>query len=512
MVDPAADPSEARRPLKPLTLFDKAAYGFGSVAYGVKDNGFGVLLMLYYNQVVGMPAARVGLALLIVLCIDAIVDPIIGYVSDNTRSRFGRRHPYMYAAAIPVALAYLALWMPPSGLSEDGLFVYLVLVASAIRICISFNEIPSSSLGPELSHDYDERTTLMSFRYFFGWWGGLTMSVLAFSVFLRPTAEQPVGQLNQLGYLHYGLASSAIMLVAILGSALGTHRHIKRFTPPPKRRIDLKLAAREMAQTLRNKAFILLTGATFFGYAFAGLYGSMVVYLRTYFWELSAAQIGLLTLSNFASTLAGLFIAPWLSARFGKKRAAMGVAVLAIVTTPLIYILRFFGWLPPNGTELLFVILFTASFLTSVLLMLSGVFGSSMFADVVEDSALKTGRRNEGVFFAANSFVMQCVSGVGLFLTGVVLTLAAFPEGAQPGQVPDSVLYRLMFIEMGFVTVLLLGNLLFISLFPITRAKHEANLARLGAKTPADPTLEPARVAATAERRGTLHPETISPV
>ena len=138
----------------------KVAYGFGSIAYGVKNNGFDYFFLIFYSQVMGVSAYLVSLALLIALVIDALSDPLIGYMSDNTRSRWGRRHPFMYAAALPVAVAYYFVWNPPSGLEGDALFPYIVTVAVLVRTLITLYEIPSSSLVAEMSDDYDERTTI----------------------------------------------------------------------------------------------------------------------------------------------------------------------------------------------------------------------------------------------------------------------------------------------------------------------------------------------------------------
>ena len=102
-------PASDRRLSIPTRLF----YGVGSVAFGVKDNGFSFLLLLFYNQVIGLTATKVGLAILIAMLVDAFLDPIVGQISDNWRSRWGRRHPFMYAAALPVAVSYLLLWSPP---------------------------------------------------------------------------------------------------------------------------------------------------------------------------------------------------------------------------------------------------------------------------------------------------------------------------------------------------------------------------------------------------------------
>src|SRR6201996_6468344 len=116
-----------------LSMAAKLFYGLGSVAFGVKDNGFSYLLLIFYNQVVGLPGTLVGLALMIALVWDACIDPLIGQLSDNLRSPWGRRHPFMYAAALPVALSYLALWNPPHQLHGAALFPYLLVTAIVIR-------------------------------------------------------------------------------------------------------------------------------------------------------------------------------------------------------------------------------------------------------------------------------------------------------------------------------------------------------------------------------------------
>jgi len=219
----------------PGRLMTKLFYGFGSIAYGVKDNGFSVFLLVYYNQVLGLPAKWVGFAAMIALILDAFLDPLVGYWSDNLRTRWGRRHPLMYAAAVPAGLSFALLWNPPAGLDHQQLFFYLLVLAVIVRIFISFYEIPSSALVAELTMDYDDRTSFLGYRYFFGWWGGLTMSLVAYRVFLQPDATHPIGQLNPHGYAHYGIAGAVIMIAAILVSALGTHREIKHFKVQPKR-------------------------------------------------------------------------------------------------------------------------------------------------------------------------------------------------------------------------------------------------------------------------------------
>ena len=466
------------------SLRTKLFYGFGSVAFGVKDNGFGFLLLLYYNQVLRLPERWVGLGIMIALMVDALLDPVVGYLSDHLHSRWGRRHPFMYASAVPVALAYYLLWTPPAGLSPRELFAYFVVIAILVRTFIAFYEIPSSSLAAELTDQYDERTSILSYRYFFGWWGGLTMAVLAFAVFLQPDATHSVGVLNPDGYRRYGLAASVLMAIAILTSALGTHEHIPHLRrPPAKRSLGIHGILREARESLSNRSFLALFGAAFFSAMAAGLTAALSVYFNTFFWELTSSQISLLTLASFPSAAAALAIAPGLSARFGgKKPAAIRTAITACVLGPAGIILRLLGLFPSNHSPALLPVLLVATSIVVTLIILSSILVASMVADVVEDSELTTGRRSEGLFFAANSFIQKSVSGVGIFCSTLLLSAIGFPQGAKPGEVDPTVVRNLGLVFIPVLVVLYTGTLAFLSAYRISRATHEANLERLAAR------------------------------
>ncbi len=141
---PIADTARLQREVGSLRT--KLFYGFGSIAFGIKDNGFQTILLLFYNQVMHLPPGKVAGILFAALCIDALFDPIIGQFSDNLRTRWGRRHPLLYLSALPVAVSYLLLWNPPHW-SQGALLIYLFIVAVVVRTFISFYEIPSSALN-----------------------------------------------------------------------------------------------------------------------------------------------------------------------------------------------------------------------------------------------------------------------------------------------------------------------------------------------------------------------------
>lgn len=466
----------------PLDLRTKLFYGLGSTAFGVKDNGFTTLLLLFYNQVIGLPAQWVGGAIMIALAFDAFLDPLVGQISDHLRSSWGRRHPFMYASALPVALSYLLLWNPPHGWSQPALFGYLVAVAVVVRTFITFYEIPSSALAPELTTDYDQRTSLMSYRLFFAWFGGLAMIVLAFRVFLVPDAAHPVGQLNPAGYSRYGLTAAIVMFCVIVVSAAGTHGRIRTFRPPPPPPTRLSALLKEMAATLSHRSFLMLTASSLFSYTATGVVFALSVYFNTYFWGLSAAQISGLLLSGIVSAWLAFFVALPLSKRFGKKPAmlALFASSLAIGCAPIG--LRLLGVFPANGSPLVFPLLLGFQVVALTLSVACQILAASMIADVVEDSQVRTGRRSEGLFFAANSFIQKTVSGVGIGLAGLILGLVHFPAGVAPGQVDPAILRNLALVYLPVMLTLYGVAMLFVSQYRITREGHEESLRRLAAE------------------------------
>jgi len=463
-----------------MSFHTRFYYGIGSVAYGVKDNGFSYFLLLYYNQVLGLPATAAGMALMIALLLDAVSDPLVGYVSDNWHSRWGRRHPFMYFSALPLAAAYALLWSPPAGLGERWLFVYLLCSAVLVRTLITLYEIPSSSMVAELTDHYDERTSLLSYRYFFGWYGGLTMAVLAYGVFLAATPEHPRGVLNPAGYRTYGLVGAGAILVSILMSSIGTHRYIPRLKAPPARKPFAPIRIfRELFETLSNRSFLSLFLSGVFGAAAAGVTTNLNVYMNTYFWELTSEQIRYIVFLQFLSALIGATLAPIFTRRFGKKRATLGLFGFSVFFGAGPVLLRLVELFPVNGSPWLLPILMLHGVIEVSLVVMIGIAISSMIADIAEQNEIHTGRREEGLFFAARSFAAKATSGVGTFLAGIMLDLIAFPRGATPGEVDAWTIFKLGVVLGPVLMGLYAIALLCIFRYDISREGHEENLAIL---------------------------------
>lgn len=465
-------------------------YGLGSIAFGVKDNGFSSILLFFYNQVVGLSPLLSGAAIGVALFADAFIDPFIGQWSDNLRSKWGRRHPFMYLSAIPVAVSYLLLWNPPH-VGQTGLFLYLTAVAILVRSFISFYEVPSSALAPELTTDYDERTALLGLRMFFAWLGGLFMSFMAYAVFLKPDRAHKVGQLNASGYAHYGLTAAVVMAIAILVSAAGTHHRIPTLTKAPAVRRSLPQLFREMGEAMSNRSFVALLLSSMFSSAGTGLVFSLGIYFNTYLWGLQANQIALFAFVSIAGIATSVVLAPIISRWMGKRTATMIVFMIGVAVGVVPQGLRLLGLFVPNGSPALFPLLALFNYLSLALAVAAAILGTSMMADVVEDSQVKTGRRSEGVFFAASSFIAKAVTGIGLFLASLILSLAGFPSGAKPGAaVPPEAVVRLSLIYLPSVVILYGVASLILFGYRITKSRHEDNLrtiAQAAALEPAPP-------------------------
>jgi len=467
-----------------LSFWTKLAYGFGAVAYGVKDNGFSYFLLLFYSQVVGLDARLVGLALTIALVFDAVVDPVIGYWSDNLRSPWGRRHPFMYGAALPATAIYFLLWAPPEGLSQSGLFWYLLVCAISIRTLLSVYETPSYALAPELSSDYDQRSELISVRMYFAWTGGNAMTVLMFAALFPAfvTASISNGQFNRDAYELYGIIAAGLIFVAIMASALGTHARIKHLKPPPPaRRITLSVVFKEIFETLFNRSFASIFFAAMLGAIATGLAAALSFYFLTYFWGFSSQQIGLVTFGVFGSAIIGSVLAPMVTRWLGKKRAAIIVGLVAFLGSPTPLVLRLTGVLPEDP-GFVFWFVFIAGMIDVGLIICFQVLFLAMIADLVEQSELKTGRRSEGLFFAATTFIRQMVQGLGVLTAGFVLALAQFPTGAAPGEVSEEAVARLATYYVPTILALWLGMVAVVSTYKLSRADHEENLRKLAAR------------------------------
>jgi Na+/melibiose symporter-like transporter len=468
----------------PLSRGNRLAYGFGSIADGIKSTAFSTYLLHYFNQVLGVSAAVVSAAIALTLVVDAIADPIIGRVSDRTRSRMGRRHPYIYGAAIPTALFFGLVWFPPAGLSDWSMGVWIFAFASLARLAMSTYQVPANALGSELTQDYAERTRLYGLRYWFAYAGTFAFAAFALKFFFVATPEFPKGQLNPAGYVPFALTGAGLMLVSILVCGWGTRSRIPFIRQADDRPVvpGLMTHLREMGSAFRNRAFLTIFGFAIFKWTAIGVYGATSLYFGTYVYQLSSGQLALLTLDGFLAVCIALPLAPKFTKWWGKRNAALYLAMMGVLLGTFPLVLVYFDLFFAPGHPLLLPTLLLVGAIYGAMVAISLMTASSMLADVVEDDAVRSGGHNAGIYFSAASFAGQCASGLGILAAGVVLETSRFPAGIDPAKVTEAMTDSLILHYVPMVVGLWAIGCAIIAFYPITEAKHLANLERLRAR------------------------------
>ena len=443
----------------------------GALAFGVKDNGFSVFLLTFYNQVLGMDAWLVSLALVIALLVDAFIDPFLGAFSDRTYTKWGRRLPWLYAAPIPLGFVWYLLWAPP----VDGppSFWTLLGIAIVVRLLLSACEVPSVSLVPEITRDYDERTTLFRFRFLFGWTSGLVTLFLAYQVFLRDDL------LSLEGYRDYGLFGAIVIVVAVLFSAATQHRYVAGYPPERPPPFKLREVFSEIVEAFSERAFLIFAAGALAAYVSQGMTFALSNYLYYFVWQLNEGQLAIYPLVLFFSVVAVFATLSWFHLHYGKARTG-AVATLISMTFWLIpYGLRYLDLWPELGTSQSAYGLFFFIFVSNAAGVGAVISATSMVAEIVEAYQEKSGRRAEGSFYAGNWLVQKSATGVGILFAGAMLSLAAFPTGAAPGAVAESVIDHLIVLYCSVILVLGTTSAYWLARFPISRDEHEARLAAL---------------------------------
>jgi glycoside/pentoside/hexuronide:cation symporter, GPH family len=466
-----------------VPLGTKLAYGLGAAAYGIKDNGFTVFLGFYYHQIVGVSPGVVGLIIFCALVFDAIIDPVLGVLSDRTRSRFGRRHPWLYASALPIAISWVMLWFPPSG-SDAMILGWLGVAAILTRASIACNEVPSLALAPELTGDYHERTLVLRYRFLFGWIGGLGMLMAAYGIFLQPPIGGPTGEAARNGFQAYGMVGAAAMALTILISAWGTQRFVLTRTHDAAPAMNVPDTLRALWQTLRNRAFLILLASALFSTIQQGIGFAVSQYMLTFIWLLDATQFIIYTLSLIGAAILAFMIAGPLSGRLGKPRAAAICAVTGAALNASPYLLRLADALPPSNSAAEFIVYLILNAFGTAFGIAGLIIGGSMMSDVVESSQEKTGRREEGLFFAGLLFVQKVATAIGVAVVLRYIEWIGFPSGAVAGQVDQGILAQLTIFHVCILFAMSSIAAFFALRFPFGEAEHQARVARLAAAAP----------------------------
>ncbi|MES0872836.1 MFS transporter [Sinimarinibacterium thermocellulolyticum] len=299
----------------------------------------------------------------------------------------------------------------------------------------------------------------------------------------QPSAAQPVGQLNPAGYAGYGLTAGLIIAVSIVLSTLGTHGRIALLRRPDRPRpSDLGTLRQRLRLLIADANYASLLACMLFFSVGAGIMTSLATYIQTYFWKLNAGHLAVLAGATGVGVILGL-VTVALLVRSDKKRTTISLYCAAVVAATGPVVLGLVGAIPRDIGALM-PILFLQQTLLIQCVFGAMIMGWSMIADVADHMELKTGWRMEGLIFAALVMINKAVSGVGVFLSGAILTAIDFPEKAAPADVPATTIDALALIYVSAVALMIAAAMGCLGFYGITRAAHAHTLRELGARRP----------------------------
>ncbi len=430
----------------------KLAFGVGAIGEAATNWIFNALTFFYYNQILGLSGTLTGAAVFIGIIFDAVSDPTMGSISDRTRGAWGRRHPWMFAAPLPVVLSIFLIYHPPSGLGEWGLFAWFMVFLVMMRLSITLFAVPHLALGAELSDDYFERSKVMAYNNIFTYVGVIAMHIAVWFV-IFPSYEN--GRMTQDAYLPIILFGSSLIVGAILTSAIATRDRIPFLKQIPK---DLpsfrpKHLVQDIWSTLANRNYRFLLLGLFFLSIMIGTHETLGIYMGTFYWELTDYQIGWLILNNVFGYIIGFVTADRIHVGIDKRWTIVATAAGLSLFWSAAVTLRLFDLAPANTSWELVAFIIVLGTCASACGSIINISVMSALADIADEHELATGRRQEGIFYSARTFFAKASNGTGHVVAGIALDLIDFPTNAVATGVTEDQVFALGVIDGPFALV-----------------------------------------------------------
>jgi GPH family glycoside/pentoside/hexuronide:cation symporter len=457
MKPPATDPKDK------VPFFEKLMYGAGSGSFQLSSDGVKGLANPIYNITLGLNLAMVGLVLMIARLFDAFTGPVIGKLSDDFRSPWGRRRPFILVGSFLTAVAFIVVWLVPESWKGNTwpLFTYFLLAMLFFYLCADIQVVPYHTLGLEMTPDYHERTSVAGFKMIFSF----AFTLLLPWVFFFAQSDRFGG--NTMAGMRYWSFIIAGFIVAggVLPAIFVKERYYKVASRQPKIRFWTSFKS-----TLQNRSFLILTGIlllTGLGGGLVHAFGPYIVYYYMYDGDTKAGQALIAQGTNVFSILALLStpLLVWLSSRLGKVHLLAYLIALGFFSS--LATLVFYSKRHPYLIFLVYVLQApqAAGFWSIT---------ASMKADICDDDELRHGLRREGMFGSVGNWVLKTALSSTHFLSGVMLNATGLRIEMKGDQAPGTFLWmRLLFAVVPAVTAILSLWLLWI--YPLN-AKRMAEI------------------------------------
>jgi len=449
-----------------LSLPTKLAYGAGDLGPAITANLLAFFLLVFFTNVAGLNPALAGSILMIGKVWDAVNDPIVGVLSDRTQSRWGRRHSWMLFGAIPFGIFFFLQWIVPD-FDQWGLFWYYILIAVLFNTAYTAVNLPYTALTAELTQDYNERTSLNSFRFLFSIGGSILSLILALVIF-SATKDQ------KLQYILLGAICAVLSVLPLFWCIWGTRDRALRCEAHLHQRETSEVIPilQQIRIAFTNGPFLYVIGIYFCSWLAVQITAAIIPYYVVNWMKMSESSFIQVMIAVQTTAIIMLFVWSAASRRFGKRAVYfMGMSLWIIAQAGLFF-------LQPGQIGWMYVMAVMAGCGVSTAYLIPW----SMVPDITEVDELKTGKRREGVFYAFMVLLQKLGLAVGLFILGQGLAHAGFIEriaGQSMPQQPDSALLAIRIAIGPLPTLTLILGLVLAYFYPITREVHAEILLKL---------------------------------
>ena len=443
-----------------LDFKTKIAYGAGELGGAIPNNILVFFVLYFFTNVAGLNAGLAGSLILVGKAWDAINDPLIGWLSDNTRSRLGRRYPWMLIGAIPLVISFFLLWMTLPTTNQWLKFAYYNLIYIIYYAAVSSVWIPHSTLGAELTTTYNERTNVTGFRSAFAIGGSIFALILAqiiLGIFEAPQS-----------YLYMAAIAGLISFLAVYLCVWGTYKRYKiiqnqrekiQRKPPEPLLKQIKIA-------LSNKPFLCVMGIYLCSWLGTQVTAAVLPYFVVDWMKLPKTHFTQVALAIQGTALMLMPFWSIMGQKIGKK------AIYCIGIPGTIIAQAGFFFLQPGQTTLMYIL----SVMAGIGISVAYITPYAMLPDVVDLDELNTGQRREGIFYGFVVQIQKLCVALAIFLVGKTLDssglIPAVATEAPPVQ-PESALWAIRLIIGPIPTLILIIGFVIAYIYPITKSKHE---------------------------------------
>jgi GPH family glycoside/pentoside/hexuronide:cation symporter len=438
-----------------LSRKTKIIYGAGDLGFSLTSTIIGAFFLLFLTDVIHLRPAYAGIAILAGRIWDWVNDPIIGHISDRTRSRWGRRRPFLLFGALPFALAFVMMWYRPPFASDLALVAYYAIAYVVFDAAATFVYMPYFALTPELTDDYDERTSLTSYRMFFSIFGSLLSFTVPLMIVGTFTPEN---------------AGRVLLMAAVFGAMSALPLWLVFFNTEERKSYAAQEKPRmipALKAAFKNRPFVFGAIIYLLTWICMDVIQAVLLFFVKYVLRLEQ-QSDLVMALIFVTGILALPLWEYASRKMEKRKAfVVGISFMAVVLMVLITV----------GATAPFWMVIVLCVMAGVGVSAAHVLPWAILPDAIEWDEYNTGERHEGVFYSLITLMKKVASSVAIPMTAVLLDVTNYVPNAV--EQPASALLGIRMLMGPIPAVLLTIAIIFAIKYPLDREGYTRVVAEL---------------------------------